>query len=207
VQVCCSIRCSIIFATSDKGKSHAQKARKSESRAAAKSKKAKKAINKKFDANARLHDTSYQHKLTQAAYNHMRVREELLWFQDRGIEPYCISCLKQNMDWCCGHFKTVGHQANLRYYRRNNFLQCNMRCNKSLSGNIEGTKQSVGYKAGLHQRFGVDGARMIIDYCEINTELITWYGPDLKAMRADCARESRRLDNLLNGEFYVQQNT
>ena len=53
-------------------------------------------------------DLKWQHKQTQAAFNKMRVLEEIKWFTDRGLEPECISCGKKNMDWCCGHFKTFG---------------------------------------------------------------------------------------------------
>jgi hypothetical protein len=141
----------------------------------------------------KLSDTSYQHKLTIPVFNKMRVLQEKKWFGDRGLQPYCISCLKQNMDWCCGHFKTSGGNSRLRYDPMNTFLQCNRYCNMGLSGNIEGNKNTIGYKAGLVERFGKEKAKEILDYCDENTHAKNWTGEELKKMRAEFSKEIRRL--------------
>lgn len=142
---------------------------------------------------------SHDHKLTQTAFNRMRVLEEKLWFKQRAREPECISCGKKNMDWCCGHFKTRGAQGNLRYDRKNTYLQCNRYCNKALSGNIEGNKNSRGYKQGLIDRFGELEAKEIIDYCETNTEVKKWAKEELKQLRAQFNKRARELEEILNG--------
>lgn len=114
----------------------------------------------------RASDIELQLNLTQKAFNKMRKLEEIYWFESKGLEPECISCGKANMDWCCGHFKTVGSQGALRFDRINTYLQCNRYCNMGLSGNISGNKNTRGYIKGLFERFGDDKANEIIEYCE-----------------------------------------
>ncbi len=146
----------------------------------------------------KLSDVSHQHKLTQMSFNRMRVKEELIWFKDKGIEPYCISCGKTKMDWCCGHFKTVGSSGSLRYDRNNSFLQCNWYCNMNKSGNIEGCKNTHGYKKGLLMRFGEEG-EVIIDYCERNQSNVKkWTGIELKNMRKEFSKVTSGLEKYLN---------
>lgn len=147
-----------------------------------------KAKKKEFNIN----DIKHQHKLTQPIFNKMRVLEEKLWFTSRGLEPECISCGKTNMDWCCGHFKTRGSQGNLRYDRKNTYLQCNRYCNMGLSGNISGNKNTRGYIQGLHDRFG-DEAKEIIDYCENNTQVKIYTGEELERMRKEFNKQIKDL--------------
>ena len=144
----------------------------------------------KFD----LNDLPKQHKLTQTVFNRLRVLQELKWFKDRGLEPECISCGKTNMDFCCGHFKSRGAQGNLRYDVNNTFLQCNRYCNMALSGNIEGNKNTRGYKVGLVERFGEEEAKRIIDYCEKNTQIKKWTGSELQELRINFNKQIKKLN-------------
>ena len=155
--------------------------------------KAHKVKKKEFN----LKDTTYQHSLTQPVFNRLRVLEELKWFKSKGLEPECISCGKQNMDWCCGHFKTRGAQGNIRYDRKNTFLQCNRYCNKGLSGNIYGDKNTRGYIKGLSDRFGDDKAKEIIDYCETNTAPRKFTGEELEEMRKGFNREIKKIKDMI----------
>lgn len=139
-------------------------------------------------------DIPHQHNLTQQAFNKMRVLQELKWFHERGIEPYCISCLKTNMDWCCGHYKTVGAQGGLRYDRENTKLQCNNYCNKNLSGNISGNKTTIGYKAGLSHRFGTAEALWVIDYLNATTQTKEWTADELEGIRFGAKKRIRELE-------------
>ena len=141
----------------------------------------------------RLSDTSHQHELTQGVYNKLRVLQEKQWFYDRGLEPECISCKKQNMDWCCGHFKTRGSQGNIRYEKDNTKLQCNRYCNKGLSGNINGNKTTRGYIQGLTDRFGKNESNRIIEFCETNTAVKKWTGEELKQMRKEFNQQIKQL--------------
>jgi len=155
--------------------------------------KADKQKSKDFKQRYQTEDVGYQHKLTQKVFNQLRVLEEKIWFRDRGVEPSCISCSGTKMDWCCGHFKTRGAQGGLRYDRRNTFIQCNFRCNRNLSGNIEGNKTTHGYKKGLILRFGEQEGQAIIDYCDTHTSPGEWNWLDLKIFRAECSARIREL--------------
>ena len=98
----------------------------------------------------------------------MRVLQEFKWFADRGLEPTCISCGKKlgGDQWCNGHYKTRGSTPELALDPKNSYLQHNVLCNMHLSGDIEGTKATRGYKKGLIERFGEAEGQAIIDYCE-----------------------------------------
>lgn len=144
---------------------------------------------------ANRQNLNWQHNLTQKSFNRLRVLEELLWFKERGLEPTCISCGNSlgNDQWCAGHFKTVGAQSNLRYDRKNVYLQHNVRCNRHLSGDIHGTKTTRGYIQGLKDRFGEEEAQAIIDYCESNTQPAKWYWQDIEEMRKSFNKRIRTL--------------
>ena len=141
-------------------------------------------------------DVGNQLKLTQTVFNKMRVLEEKLWFKLRGLEPECISCGKTNMDWCCGHFKTVGSQGALRFDKMNTYLQCNRYCNMGKSGNINGDKTTRGYIKGLHDRFGEDRAKSIIEYCETD-RIAKWDAQELQELRRNLSVEVRKLESML----------
>ena len=155
--------------------------------------------NRAYKQKHKIETVPYQHDLTKPVFNRMRVLEEKLWFSERDIEPYCISCGKVGMDWCCGHLKTVGSQGNLRYDRRNTYLQCNWRCNKNLSGNIAGNKTTHGYKRGLIMRFGQVEGQSIIDYCEQATQNVKWDWAELKQFRKQCNQKIRQLKFQISG--------
>ena len=137
-------------------------------------------------------DLAYQLKITQPVFNKLRRLQEFKWFKDRGLEPTCISCNKPNMDWCCGHYKTVGSQSELRFDVLNTYLQCNRYCNKGLSGNISGNKNTRGYLQGLRDRFGQEMAKEIIEYCEVD-RVVDWDCDELIAMRKMFNAEIREL--------------
>jgi len=156
-----------------------------------------KKMHKDLKKKVKADDIEHQKSLTQDVFNRMRVLEEKIWFQDRGIEPYCISCGKTHMDWCCGHYKSRGAQAILRYDRSNTFLQCNNYCNKNLSGNIAGNKNTIGYIKGLLLRFGDKEGQTILDYCETMNEPRSYDTPWLKQFRKECAAKTRQLETML----------
>jgi len=159
-------------------------------------KKVAKQAHRELKQVVKIENLSYQHKLTKDVFNKLRKLEEFEWFRERGIEPYCISCGKTKMDWCCAHFMSVGHQGNLRYDRMNTYLGCNRYCNMGLSGNIEGNKTTHGYKKGLIMRFGEEEGQRIIDYCETTTEIKKWHWKELKDFRAECSAKIRELERI-----------
>lgn len=181
MQVVCSPTCSIKYVRKQnekKAKNEAKKARI-----------AKREFNK--------NDLSWQRDKTQASFNRMRVLQEKLWFKERGLRPSCISCGKENMDWCCGHYKTRGAHPELALDENNTFLQCNYYCNRNLSGNIEGNKHTRGYKVGLKERFGDVIGQSIIDYLEQPHEPKKYTADDYERMRKEFNAEIRRLEKLL----------
>jgi len=182
LNIACGFECAVKLAQTPKGKDHRLKAVKRENKADLK------LLNRK--------SLPWQHKLTQKAFNKMRTLEELVWFKEKGIEPHCISCGGKAMDWCCGHFKTVGSQGRLRYDRKNTYLQCNRYCNMGLSGNISGNKNTKGYQQGLLDRFGCSDGQEIIDYCESNTDTIKWEWQKLEAMRSEFNEKIRELEKI-----------
>lgn len=129
----------------------------------------------------------------QPMFNKMRRLEELLWFKERGIEPYCISCQKPlgNDQWCCGHYKTRKARPDLAFDRLNTFLQHNHRCNQQLSGDIEG------YKIGLEKRFGVFEANAILDYCEVERPAPKRTPEDWQSMKKEFRKRIRELEKKL----------
>ncbi len=160
--------------------------------------KSKSKKQKEFNAETRRRkvalksDTEWKNE-AQDLFNKMRRLEEILWFKERGIEPYCISCQLPlgNDQWCCGHFKTRKARSDLSFDRRNTFLQHNVRCNKNLSGDI------AGYKIGLAFRFGDEEAKQIIEYCEVRKETPKRTADDWQAMKKEFSAEIRRLQSLL----------
>jgi hypothetical protein len=192
-------RLNLIDAISAKEAKKAREAREKVSRAELRDNKLQSNKQKKIDIKKKKEfnrkDLGWQHKNTQPVFNRMRVIEELKWFNDAGIEPTCISCGKINMDWCCGHFKTVGAQGILRYDRNNTYLQCNRYCNMGLSGNIAGNKNTRGYKQGLIDRFGKNEAAKIFDYCEQNNNAKKWEWQELEEMRMNFFKRIKELEN------------
>ena len=171
-------------------------ARVKRERKAAKAKKADVTRVKKKLKQLDRQDIRWQHNQTQPIFNKMRRLEEFLWFKTRGLEPECISCGKKNMDWSCGHFKTIGSSGELRYDVTNSFLQCNRYCNRGLSGNINGNKTTRGYLKGLEERFGEDRAREIIEYCEIS-RVKKWTWQEIEGIRFECNKKIRKLKKLV----------
>ncbi len=167
-------------------------------------KQAQKIINKQVRIDNKVHaerkkkfndnDLKWQHKVTQSSFNKLRKLQEIIWFEDRGLEPECISCGKTNMDWCCGHLKTVGSSGSLRYSENNTKLQCNRYCNMGLSGNINGNKTTRGYLQGLIDRFGSVEAKRITD--SLTDEVKKWTCVELIIMRKEFNVEIRRLEAL-----------
>ncbi len=144
-----------------------------------------------------LKDINWQHKQCRRAFNMLRKLQELKWFSDRGLQPVCISCGGElgGDEWACGHFKTVGAQSALRYDPVNTYLQHNVRCNKNLSGDINGTATTHGYKQGLVNRFGHEVASSIIEYCDRNTAPVKWDAEIMESWRKEWNKQIRSIEN------------
>jgi hypothetical protein len=169
----CSSDCAIQIARDRQDKARIKAAAKAKKKEKDTTKANRKAV---LDLNKRT--LSWQLKTTQPVFNTLRRLEEFKWFQDRGIEPYCISCQKTHMDWACGHYIPVSAGSSvLRFDPKNTYLQCNRYCNKALSSNRSG------YEDGLVHRFGEQGGRAIMDYCKARTGPIKLTCEDLDDLR------------------------
>jgi hypothetical protein len=67
----------------------------------------------------------------------------------------------------------------------------------NLSGDIEGTKTTRGYKQGLKERFGEEEVQTIIDYCESNTAPVKWSWEELEKNRAKYNARIREIERIL----------
>lgn len=148
---------------------------------------------------AKRTDIKWQHKLTQQAFNKMRVLEELVWFATRGEQPTCISCAKElgKDQWACGHYKTQGHNQSLRYDRKNTYLQHNYRCNLKMSGDIHGTATTRGFRQGILDRYGPVYGQTLIDHCERTASHYHWHWRELEDMRSEFNQTIKGLRALL----------
>ena len=82
-------------------------------------------------------------KLTQTAFNS--------WVRQRDSGKPCISCgTTANVQYCAGHYRTVGACPELRFEPLNVHLQCNKNCNMEKSGNI------VEYRLRLLNKIGAE---------------------------------------------------
>lgn len=141
----------------------------------------------------RLKSYSAKLQVLQKDFNWMRRAQELLWFAELGLEPYCISCLKPlgNDQWCCGHLKTTKARSDLRFDPVNTYLQHNVRCNRALSGDIEN------YKLGLAHRFGDEESKRILDYVEQQKPIVKMSDDEIKAAGKHYRAEARRAEKRL----------
>jgi len=87
-------------------------------------------------------DKAFQKAKAQKSFN------EFIRLRDKDLP--CVSCDKPkdwHGQWHCGHFKTVGARADLRFNEDNASKQCS-KCNNYLSGNL------VNYRFELIKRIG-----------------------------------------------------
>lgn len=71
------------------------------------------------------------------------------WVRMRDQGKNCISCDKPTKDPAGGHFYSAGIYSGLMFNPDNCHLQCNVYCNKHLSGNL------LEYRKGLINRYGI----------------------------------------------------
>ncbi|UVK96472.1 recombination protein NinG [Pseudomonas sp. B21-048] len=115
-------------------------------------------------------------KDTQQAFN--------AWVRERDAGNPCISCgTTANVQFCAGHYRTVGSCPELRFEPLNVHLQCNKNCNLEKSGNI------VSYRPRLLEKIGPER----LDWLEGPHEPKKYTIEELKAMTADYRAKTREL--------------
>jgi hypothetical protein len=144
-----------------------------------KKKKAYKATTREMKKAINDNDRSYQLKKTQTTFN------QFIRLRDAG-KP-CISCgTTKPVQFCAGHYKTVGGNPELRFSEMNVFGQCNKHCNLSLSGNI------IEYRKGLLKRIGPDK----LDWVEGPHEAKNYTLDDIKAIREEYKAKIKNFEGL-----------
>jgi hypothetical protein len=127
-------------------------------------------------AKERIKPKSQYMREAQAAFNaYVRAR-------DAG-QP-CISCgTTANVQYCAGHYRTVGSCPELRFEPHNVHLQCNKNCNLEKSGNI------VAYRPRLLEKIGAE----MLAWIEGPHEPKRYTIEDLKAITAEYRAKTREL--------------
>lgn len=105
--------------------------------------KDKKARKQHADDKIRLKSRREWLKDAQTAFN--------AWIRKRDNGKPCISCgTTANVQYCAGHYRTVGACPELRFEPLNVHLQCNKNCNMEKSGNI------IEYRIRLSAKIGAE---------------------------------------------------
>lgn len=189
----CSVECASTWGLNKARKEKAKQVQKTKRDAQAQAKAARQK-SRNFKAN----DIPKQLQLTRDRFNRWQKLEKYAAL----AEATCISCDKvanlENLgEFACGHFKTVGAHEELRFNTLNTELQCNRYCNKGLSGNITGNKQSHGYISGLAMRYGQEARDMRLAYLERPHPNFTRDAKQLQIVRTWCNARIRILEKQL----------
>jgi hypothetical protein len=149
---------------------------------------------------SRDNDVKYQKEKAQIAFNRFIRARDRKWYIDRGQPPECISCGTTNpsIQYAAGHYKTRGAHPELALDEENCHLQCNKRCNKELSGNINGTKTTRGYLAGMVARHGEDKARAILERLDGPHEPKKYTASELKEKAKYYNAKARKIEQSCN---------
>lgn len=95
-----------------------------------------------------------------------------LFIRTRDAKEPCFTCgTTEDVVYAAGHFIPDGRAAALRYDERNIHKQCNMYCNKSLSGNV------MAYRAKL---VSIHGEEYVQELERIGHTKKTWKIPELQ---------------------------
>lgn len=167
MQAVCSPRCGLALAAIDRKRKEAQLAL--EDRRDTKERKEKLKTRADYAADA------------QKAFN--------AWIRERDAGQPCISCgTTSDVQFCAGHYRTVGACPELRYEPLNVHRQCNKNCNLEKSGNI------VEYRIRLVQKIGAESVAWLEGAHEPKRYTID----DLKAITKEYRAKARELKRKLD---------
>lgn len=139
------------------------------------------------------------------AFSRYTRAEGYKWFQDRGLEPTCISCgltvaeLKINhyIVMVCGHFLSRGAHTELRYEPDNAHLQCT-KCNGGAGkyGKFNNREATITkkYKKNLIKKIGQDR----VDWLHGPHPMPNWSHQDLIDIKAKYTKKARELEKSLD---------
>lgn len=127
----------------------------------------------------------------------MKSRKEWLKDVERVFNAYirardahlpCISCetTNPNIQYCAGHYRTVGSSPHLRFDERNVNKQCNKNCNMEKSGNIHK------YRIGLIKKYGLE----VVEALEADNTQRHYTIDDLKALKVHYQAKIKELERM-----------
>lgn len=176
IQPCCGFRCELAYATE-----HAKK--KANDRELQERKRVKKEARDARKAKREYIDNHYP---TQFQKTKLVVQQWAGGIRDAG-KP-CRSCgTTADVQYCGGHYRTVGANPELALDTRNIHRQCNKRCNCELGGNIHGAMGTHGYTVGLVNTHGQD----FVDWLNGPHESKKYTCDQLREIRAYYAKLTR----------------
>ena len=139
----------------------------------------------------------------QTAFNRYIKARDRVYYLTQHKAPECVSCGTTNQDiqYAAGHYKTRGSHPELSFDEENVHLQCNNNCNKHLSGNINGTKDTRGYKEGMLIRYGVEKGKAILTRLDGENETPEWMSDieQIKLKKKEYNRKARELERKIEG--------
>lgn len=108
------------------------------------------------------------------------------WVRKRDHGKPCISCgTTSDIQYCAGHYRTVGSCPELRFEPLNVHLQCNKNCNMEKSGNI------IEYRINLIKKIGLER----VEWLEGPHEPKKYTIDDLKAIQTEYKAKIKELHN------------
>ena len=110
------------------------------------------------------------------------------FIRERDKNEPCISCgtMKQDIQYCAGHYKTRGGHPELRFHPMNIHKQCNHRCNLHLSGNVPEYRLKLIKKIGLKNVEWLEGPHEAQNpTIEDIKDIRQWYKDQLKALKSE----------------------
>jgi len=159
LQSVCGVACAVKLAR-EKQEKASQKARRAETKA----------------AKEKLKSRADYLKECQQAFN--------AWVRERDYAEPCISCgTTKPVQYCAGHYLTVGAHPELRFEPLNIHKQCNKNCNLEKSGNI------VEYRKGLLAKIGTER----LAWLEGKHDPVKYTIDEIKEMTKHFRAEAKRL--------------
>lgn len=166
MQHACGVDCAIAIAKAKREKAEASQAKQERT-----AKRAEKAA-----ARAKLKTRGDYLKECQQAFN--------AWIRERDHGEPCISCgTTKPVQYCAGHYQTVGAHPELRFEPDNVHKQCNKNCNLEKSGNV------IAYRKGLIAKIGTSR----VEWLEGPHDPVKYSIDDIKRVTAHYKAEVKRL--------------
>lgn len=122
--------------------------------------------------------------ITELANEVQVIVNKFIRLRDKG-QP-CISCgTTHDVQYAAGHYRSRGAANHLRFNEDNIHLQCNMKCNQSLSGNL------INYRPNLIKKIGLKR----VEALENDNKIVKWTKEQLNELKAIYRKKIKELEN------------